>query len=272
MPETFSPIIWHNDTSPALNESNLNRIEVGIESLDDRAATLELGVVTPVTVPFATSITLNATQGSLFRCVAVGDLTLDGIVGGLDGQTIALQVRASGGARTLSFTGPGAPVTIPSGTAWWGRFSYDATNGEWLRDTAVASTNTGTGSGTELKTRILTYASSITLDATLADIFQVTLTGDLTLAGITGATDCRVVHLNLYASTATRTLSLGSGADSVAIPAGNWWFGTFRYRSPADLLVLAEEVMAIGSAPGGGGGSPATALVDSGRVDTDTIA
>lgn len=27
MPETFSPIQWVNDTSPALNENNLNRLE-----------------------------------------------------------------------------------------------------------------------------------------------------------------------------------------------------------------------------------------------------
>jgi len=131
MPETYFPITWHNDTSPALNESNLNRIEVGLEAIDVRAARLELGVATVVTVAYASSVTLNATQGSLFRCAAVADLTLDGIVGGIDGQVITFVVKASGADRILAFTGGSDNIVIPSGSRWVGRFLYDTTDDTW---------------------------------------------------------------------------------------------------------------------------------------------
>jgi hypothetical protein len=131
VPETFLPLVWHNNTFPAINEGNLNRIEVGLESLDDRAAQLELGITTPVTLPYATSVTVNATQGSLFRCIASGDLTLDDIVGGTDGQTVTVEVQASGAARVLHFTGSTETVNIAAGQWWIGAFRYAATGDTW---------------------------------------------------------------------------------------------------------------------------------------------
>lgn len=124
MSETFTPLTWVNNTFPAINQSNLNRLEQGVEVLDDRAAQLERGITTPVVVPYATSITLNATQGALFRCVASGDLTLDDIVGGSDGQAIVLQVLASGAGRALHFTGSTESIDIPVGQWWSGTFQY----------------------------------------------------------------------------------------------------------------------------------------------------
>jgi hypothetical protein len=131
MPETYFPITWHNDQSPAINENNLNHIEVGVEAIDVRTARLELGVPTVVTVSYASSVTLNATQGSLFRCTAVGDLTLDNIVGGIDGQVITFVVKASGANRTLAFTGDTESVSIVSGGRWVGKFLYDITDDTW---------------------------------------------------------------------------------------------------------------------------------------------
>lgn len=134
MPETFSPISWRNNQAPALNETNLNRVEVGLQSVDARAAALENGIVPAVTVAYATSVTLNATQGSLFRCVASGDLTLDDIVGGTDGQTIVFEVLASGAARTMSFTGSVSSILIPSGQWWAGIFRFHAPSDTWRLD------------------------------------------------------------------------------------------------------------------------------------------
>lgn len=148
MPETFTPLAWHNDTLPAINENNLNRIEVGIEALDDRAAQLELGVSTPIVVPYATSVTLNATQGSLFRFVASGDVTLDNIVGGIDGQAITFEVQASGGDRTLSFTGSIGSAPILSGQWWIGEFRYAAASDAWRLVEAGSGGGGGGGGGT----------------------------------------------------------------------------------------------------------------------------
>jgi hypothetical protein len=148
------------------------------------------------------------------------------------------------------------------------------TSSTFLRgDGAWASIPTGTGGGTPvgLVSQTVAYSSSVTLDAGTADIFTITLTGNVALAGVVGADDCQPIFLNLFASSADRTLSLGGGASAVTIPAGTWWLGTFRYRAPADLLHLVEEYVTPGTPPGGGGGGPVAATVDTGRVDTDTI-
>jgi hypothetical protein len=147
VPETWTPITWRNDQSPAINEVNLNRIEVGVELLDDRIATLENGVVTPVVVPYATSVTLNATQGSVFRCVASGDLTLDDIVGGTDGQAIVFEVLASGADRQLSFTGSIGSVTIPANQWWVSTFRYAANTAEWRLIDATGGGSGGSSGG-----------------------------------------------------------------------------------------------------------------------------
>jgi hypothetical protein len=134
VPETFSPLTWRNDQTPALSESNLNRLEVGVEAIDDRVHSTELGIVAPVVVPHATSVTLNATQGSLFRCIALGDVTLDDIVGGTDGQTVTFEVQAFGATRSLHFTGVTGSVDISSGQWWIGVFRYVAADATWLLD------------------------------------------------------------------------------------------------------------------------------------------
>jgi hypothetical protein len=150
VPETFSPIQWINDTTPAINAPNLNRIEQGVEVLDDRIATLELGVVTPVVVPYATSVTLNATQGAVFRCVAPGDLTLDDIVGGTDGQVVVFEIQASGADRALHFTGSTGSVDIAAGQWWVGTFRYVAADSTWLLDDSSGGGGSGGGDGTPI--------------------------------------------------------------------------------------------------------------------------
>ena len=148
MPETWSPLLWRNDQSPALNESNLNRLEQGVEVIDDRVALLERGVLDPVVVPYATSVVLNATTGASFRCVATGDITLDDIVGGVDGQEIMFKVLASGAPRTLSFTGTSDSISIGSGEWWTGEFQYIADSDTWLLSEPGSGGGGGSASGT----------------------------------------------------------------------------------------------------------------------------
>jgi hypothetical protein len=157
------------------------------------------------------------------------------------------QLSATGTPSSSTFLrGDGAWATIPAGSG-------------------------GGGTPVGLVSQTVAYSASVTLDAGTADIFTITLTGNVALAGVVGADDCQPIFLNLFASSADRTLSLGPGASSVTIPAGTWWLGTFRYRAPADLLHLVEEYVTPGTPPGGGGGGPVAATVDTGRVDTDTI-
>lgn len=85
----------------------------------------------PVTITYAASITPNAALGSVFRVTATGDLTVADITGGTDGQTVALEVLASGADRTVAITGGGS-VTVASGQWWTASFRYSATASAWL--------------------------------------------------------------------------------------------------------------------------------------------
>jgi hypothetical protein len=132
MPETFNPVTLQNNTGQPLNAAYFNRLEAGVESMDDRAANLELGINTVVPVSFSTSITLNATQGAMFQLEANEDFTLDGIIGGTNGQSIAFDVSALNAERIMSFTDDVDSIAIPAGTRWIGTFTYKDTDGDWL--------------------------------------------------------------------------------------------------------------------------------------------
>lgn len=133
MPETYSSVTWTNDTGQKLNAANMNRIDAGVKTIDVRAAKLELGVDTPVTVGYASSITPNATQGALFRITATGNFTLNEPTGGTDGQTIALEVVASGAAVSMSFAGGAlTPVSIPNGELCVVSLRYRSADTAWV--------------------------------------------------------------------------------------------------------------------------------------------
>lgn len=133
MPETFNPITHTNGSGTALDAAYFNRIEAGIESMDDRADNLEHGIVSPVTITYASTITPDAFAGSLFRCTATGNLTLNDPINGTDGQTIVVEILASGDQRILSFAGGAAGiVTIGSGTWWKGTLTYHSVGTTWV--------------------------------------------------------------------------------------------------------------------------------------------
>lgn len=266
MPETFSPLTWHNDTVPAINETNLNRLEVGVEVLDDRIATLENGIVTPVVVPFATSVTLNATQGSLFRCVASADLTLDQIVGGVDGQTIVFEVQASGAPRVLHFTGSIETVSIASGQWWVGVFRYVADESRWLRSDDSAGTTGSAGDDLNvLAPHNIPYAATITPNAATGALFRITAPGDVTLNSPINGTDGQAVIVEVLASGGPRLITLAGGViDPIAIPSGSRWTGLARYNAGDDVWVLSA-----GSSGSGGGGSTVSSV--NGQVGVVTL-
>lgn len=260
MPETFNPIQWINDTFPAINSSNLNRVEQGLESLDDRAASLELGVVTPVTVPYATSVTLNATQGALFRCIASGDITLDDVVGGIDGQVIVFEVQASGAQRILHFTGSTDSVTIAAGQWWVGTLRFIATGNIWLLDDGSGAAGGGSSSGGNdlnvLAPHNLPYAGTITPNAATGALFRITAPGDFTLAEPINGTDGQAVVVEVLASGGNRTVSF-VGATSVTIPSGSRWTATLRFNQADNVWLMVS-----GGSGGGGGGTSGVVSVN----------
>lgn len=256
MPETFAPFTWIDGTGGGtpITATQLNRLETGLESMDDRAAALESGIYTPVTVTYAASLTLNATLGSLFRVTATGNLALADITGGSDGQLIWLEVEASGADRTVTVAG--VTDTVASGTAWVGAFRYKATGDQWRFIGTGGSGGSTTAPRFVTPPVTVTYASSVTLNATLSSVFWCTATGDLVLADITGGADGQEVVFGVEASGADRTVTLGGGSAET-VPAGQVWIGTFRYRATGDTW---WRTSASGSSGGGGSGTSISGL------------
>jgi hypothetical protein len=255
VPETFSPLQWKNDQSPAINETNLNRLEVGVEVLDDRINGLELGIITPVTIPYATSVTLDATRGSFFRCDAVGDLTLDDIVGGIDGQTIIFEVLASGAARTLFFTGAVGSISIAANQQWAGSFRYRSVSDSWVYY-PIGGGNATSAGVTYTPVPMTPISGVITPNAALGSgPHRYTATENVTLASPTGGYDGQPLDVQVFASGADRILIV-AGAG-VAIPSGRWWWGRLSRVALTDTWILDDS---SGGAAGGttsGGASSA---------------
>lgn len=78
------------------------------------AARLPLVASTPVTVTYASSMTLDPTVGNNFKITATGALALNiSTTGALDGQMVMVAVLASGGARTVTLNGA---ILLTTGT------------------------------------------------------------------------------------------------------------------------------------------------------------
>lgn len=100
---------------------------------------------TPVTVAYASSLTLNATAGNSRICTATGDLTLNVPASGADGQVIRLRVIGSGGSRVVTFaaglkrpSGIASTLTVGSGLRGDVLLAYESAYG-WTVLAAVAA-------------------------------------------------------------------------------------------------------------------------------------
>lgn len=230
MAETFTPKTWLDDPAGAtpITAAELNRIETGIETIDDRAAALELGITTPVTITYAATITPNATQGSLFRCTATGNLTLNEPSGGLNGQTVTVEITASGADQTL--TVGAATTTIPSGQVWVGTLRYNSGTTTW-----VLSDGGGGGGGGGSGVTSVNGRSGI----------------------VTGLAEATHVHAATDVTSGTFAPSrLGSGtADSSTVLHGD---SVFRAVTAAPQTTVTANLQT--------GTSYTLALVDAGRV------
>lgn len=212
MPETFTPTTWTDGSAggtPIL-ASQLNRIETGVESVDDRAAALELGILSPSVITYAASLSLDATTASVFRIAATGALTITAITGAVDGQSVSVQVAASGAARTVTWSIGNVPTaTIPSGTTATWTLRYYSTGALWT----LTSYFVPDGGVT------LTDGASVALDAAAGSVFKLTATGDQTILAPTNATHGQRITIVHVASGGARTLALTSGAAGFAFGA-----------------------------------------------------
>lgn len=83
----------------------------------------------------------------------------------------------------------------------------------------------------------ITYAASITPNASLGCVHWVTATGDLTVADISNGTTGQIVTLRVKASGANRTVTV-TGGGSFLVPSGDRWVGRFLYDGPDTTWIL----------------------------------
>lgn len=219
MPETFEPFTWKDGPSGGtpVTAAQVNRIETGLESMDDRTAALELGLLTPVTITYATTIAPDATTGAYFRCAATGNLTLTDPTGGTNGQTILVEIEASGADRVLSVAG--STISIPSGQVWAGLLRYSTTKGWLLNDSAG-----GGGSGIS---PTLIDAKGDLIVGTAADV----------AARLPVGTDGQVLTASSAAATGLAWAAAGAGGGAVT---QNFQTGTAYTLALADLAGIVE--------------------------------
>lgn len=104
------------------------------------AARLPLVASPPVTVTFASSLTVDPTLGNNFKITATGALALAvSTTGALDAQMIVVEVLASGGSRTVTLngaiflsTGLSAATTIASTKVGFFGLRYSILAGGWV--------------------------------------------------------------------------------------------------------------------------------------------
>jgi len=209
VPETFTPKTWVDGAAGGtpIIAAELNRLENGVESMDDRSTALELGILAPVSVTYAASISPDATAGSLFRCTATGNLTIAAITGAVDGQGVTVQVTASGADRTVTWSIGSIPATtVRSGTTATWSLRYYTTGSVWVLDDTSASPGVVT----------LTDGTTIALDASLGSVFKVTATASRTILAPTNATHGQRITIVHATTGGPWTLALTSGAAGFA--------------------------------------------------------
>jgi hypothetical protein len=189
-----------------------------------------------VTVPYAASVTLDASAGTVFRCTAPGDLTLADITGGVNGQSVRFEVFASGAARTV--TASGTATVVPAGQTWVGEFTYNSTKNEWLQDPAGGS---GAGGGTGAVSSVNGQTGAVTLTAT--SLSAQPIDSDLTAIAALAPTDGSLLSRQGGAWTGRTTAQvktdLGIATDISAAVAG------LVAGAPSGLDTLGEIATAL---------------------------
>jgi hypothetical protein len=194
------------------------------------SATVDLATLAPVTttapaVQYVSSV--NGQSGAV--TISAGTDATTGTKG------VARILGGTADAPTVpwaSLTGVDADLT---GLAALGDGFPSRTAGTWAaRSAAQLLSDVGAQPTNTLLTRIaaaavtITYAASITPDASLGCVFDVTATGNLTLADISNGVDGQLVNIRVTASGAARTLTV-TGVYSTLIASGSRWVGWFRY-------------------------------------------
>lgn len=92
-----------------------------------------------VSLTYAATITIDASTGNSFYVTATGNVTFAAPTNGVDGQQILIEVYASGGARTVAFSGTntvlaglGSTLSVASTKVGYVGMRYSTRAGHWV--------------------------------------------------------------------------------------------------------------------------------------------
>lgn len=202
--------------------------------------TVNLATLAPVTtvapaVQYVSSV--NGQSGAITVAAATDATTLAKGVARILGGTADIPT-----VPWASLTGVDADLT---GLAGLGDGFPSRTSGTWAARTAPQLlSDIGAQPLSTLLTRMsaaavtIAFAASITPDASQSCVFNVTATGNLTLADISNGIDGQSVNVRITASGAARTLTI-TGINVVIIPSGTLWSGWFRYDGSGSWQLAA---------------------------------
>jgi hypothetical protein len=231
VPETFDPLTWVDGSGGGtpIIAAQLNRIEQGIESMDDRVTALEGGVTgIPATTVDAKGDLIAATGADVVTRLAVGS----------NGQVLKANTATSTGLEWAAETSGGISATLVDAKG----DLIAATAADTVARVAVGANGrvlaaaSGATPGVEWQANptpapvTLTDGATVNLDAAAGKVFKLTAAGDRTLASPTNAVDGRGIIIAHTASAAARTLTLATGSN-----------GAFKFNTDITALTATTS-------------------------------
>lgn len=229
---TLSGTLLIADPTAPLEPATKQYVDTG---LSGRVSSAERGPIGGIgTATLAAGTTTLSGASLQLRWTLNGDVTVNAPLTATDGQRILVEALANGANRTVTFSTdyelgaavPSRSITIPSGT--WAYIALVYRTGT----TRIVSVDPVTPAAAIA----ITYAASITPNATLGSQFYCSATGNITGISPTAGIDGQRLMVEVHASGATRTattaLTNASGATlPLSIASGKVGYLGFVYTT-----------------------------------------
>lgn len=149
-----------------------------------------------------------------------------------------------------------SPITLPTNptAALHAATKQYVDTADTLRAPLVSPTFTGTVTAPRVirTPQTVTYAATVTIDASTGDAFKITATGALTLAAPTNPTDGQMLLLAVLASGAAQTITLASGIQlttgmvaTITPASGKVCYLGLRYSALSSTWVLLAQTVEL---------------------------